>query len=301
MLEISNNSTSIFKSCQKKYYWKYIKGLSPYKKSSSLTLGSIIHSAFDMYYNGFSDEEVVRYIKQTSDEEISKASPDTAEDLVVMKYTLLGMWLYYPKDLSVFMDIKPEIEIHMNFIDGVTIILKADGLVTKDGRVWIRELKTSSMDFNQFEKRCQSSNQASLYTYVLKHEGHPVQGIMFDYIKKPLLRKNVKEDKDQFGYRIMMDYKARPDFYFKRHMSYRSDETLSLFERDLVSTTEDILRRCEDGNWYRNTDSCWNFNSPCPYLPICFQDPPDPLTIELFFNQEVINPEKGGTKNAEEN
>ena len=84
MLEISNSSTSIFKSCQKKYYWKYIEGLSPYKKSTSLTLGSIIHNAFDMYYNGFHDEEVVKYIKNVCDEQVSKASPDEVEDLSII-------------------------------------------------------------------------------------------------------------------------------------------------------------------------------------------------------------------------
>ena len=297
MLEVSNNSTSIFKSCQKKYYWRYIKGLTPHKKSHALTLGSLIHSAFDMYYNGFTDEEVVKYIKDTAGEEIAKASPESAEDLVIAKYTALGMWVYYPKDLSVFKEIKPEMEVRLRLkpMRGVKIILKADGLVTTD-HMWIRELKTSGLNFEQFQRRCENSTQASLYTYAMKNLGLPVQGMMFDYIKKPLLRKSVKEDKDQFGYRIMMDYKARPDFYFQRHFAYLSDESLKLFEDDLITCVKDIRTRCRDGKWCRNAGSCWNFNSPCPYLPICFQEQPDQLTIDLFFNKEEINPEKGGKK-----
>lgn len=250
-----------------------------------------------MYYNGFSDEEVVTYIKNTADAEIAKASPEWAEDLVVMKYTALGMWMYYPKDLSQFTDIKPEVTVYLKFAYGVRIILKADGIVTKDGKMWIRELKTSGVPFSQFERRCEISSQASLYTYALKRLGYPVQGVLFDYIKKPLLRKHVKEDKDQFGYRIMMDYKARPDFYYQRHHSYRSDEKLRLFEKDLLSVTKDIKRRSRDDEWYRNTDNCFNFNQPCPYMPICFQEKPDDLTVKLFYKQSEINPEKGG-KNA---
>lgn len=294
MLEISNNSTGIFRSCQKKYYWRYIRGLTPHRKSTALTLGSIIHLAFNMYYNGFSDEEVVKYITTVSDEEIAKASPDVVESLVIMKYTLLGMWMYYPKDLAVFTKIVSEMEITIKFMYGVRLILKVDGLVTADGKIWIRELKTSGLSYGQFERKCEVSPQASLYTYALRRQGFDVQGILFDYIKKPLLRKSVKEDKDQFGYRIMMDYKSRPDFYFQRHLSYRSEEALEVFAQDLMSVTRDILLRCRDGRWHRNMDTCWLFNSSCPYLPICHQKVPDALTTELFFKQEPINPMKGG-------
>ena len=293
MLEISNTSTSIFRACPKKYYWHYIKGLTPYKKSPALTLGSIIHSAFDMYYNKFTDEEVALFIKKTADEEIAKASPDTAEDLVIMKYTLLGMWIHYPKDLSIFADIKPEMEFRLDFKNGVTLVLKIDGLVQKDGNLWIRELKTTGMSFSQFEQRCKTSAQASLYTYALQRLGYPVRGVIYDFIKKPQLRKNMTEDKDQFGYRIMQSYKERPDYYFKRHYVYRSDEELSLFEEDLMATARNVARCCAENDWYRNQDSCYNFNSACPYLPICFQKEPDGLTIEIFFLQTDTK-NKGG-------
>ena len=298
MLEISNNSISIFRSCQKKYYWNYIKGYAPFKKSNALSLGSIFHSAFNMFYNGCTDEEIVKFITDTCNDLIAQAPADQEEDFVIMKYTLLGMWMYYPKDLSLFSDIKPEITVRLKFIYGTRIILKADGLVTNaDGRIWIREVKTSGLPFSQFERRCQLSHQASLYTYALKKLGYPVDGVMFDYIKKPGLRKSMKENKDQFGYRIMMDYKARPDFYYQRHFAYLSNEKLELFEKDLKATTKDIKRRCRDGEWSRDTDSCWKYNSPCPYLPICFMREPDLLTIQLFFKQEEINPEKGGKSN----
>ena len=295
MLEISNNSTSIYRSCPKKYYWNYIKGLRPYKKSSALTLGSIVHSAFDMYYSGFSEMEVLRYINDTSDEEIAKAAPDVSEDLVVVKYTALAMWLSYPKDLSIFEEIKPEVELRVPLIPGVEVVLKVDGLIKQEGKHWIRELKTTGMSFSQFEKRCKSSPQCSLYTWAVRRHGIPAEGVIYDFIKKPLLRKNLKENKDQFGKRIVDDMKDRPEFYFKRHYSYRSDEELDIFEKDLIHTAEDMKIRINSGAWYRNTDACWNFNSACQYMPICFSKKPDELTMDVFYEQQPINPEKGGT------
>jgi len=295
MLEISNNSTSIYNSCPKKYYWNYIRGLRPYKKSTALSLGSIVHSAFDMHYNKFSESEVLKYISDTADEEIAKSPPDQSEDLVIMKYTALAMWLGFPKDLSLFEEIKPEMEMKVELVPGVIIMLRLDGLVKQDGRFWIRELKTTGMSFEQFEKRCETSQQCSLYTYAVRRSGIPVEGIIYDFIKKPLLRKSLKEDKDQYGKRIVDDYKARPDNYFKRHYSYRNQETLDLFEEDLVDTAQDMLQRFETNTWYRNTESCWNFNSACQYMPICFSKEPDQLTLDVYYEQQPINPEKGGT------
>ena len=293
MLEISNNSTSIFRSCPKKYYFHYVLGLTPFKKSSSLTLGSIIHSAFDMYYNKFSVDEVTSYLVNTANEVIANASPEEAEDLAIMKYTLLGMWLNYPKDLSIFTDIKPEMEFALKFANGVRLVLKIDGLVVKDDKMWIRELKTSGLSFPQFEQRCRTSSQSSLYTFALRRLGYPVEGMIYDYIKKPQLRKNMSEDKDQFGYRIMTNYKERPDYYFNRLFSYRSDDDLLLFEEDLMSCARSIKRCIRTGEWWRNMDSCWSFNSLCPYTPICFKKIPDQLTVDVFFKHEItVN--KGG-------
>jgi len=252
-----------------------------------------------MYYNGFSENEVTGYITNTADEEIAKAPPDMAEDLLIMKYTALGMWLYYPKDLSLFSKIIPELALKIKFDRGVDLVLRLDGLVMVDGKMWVRELKTTGMSFSQFEKRCETSPQCSTYTYAARKFGHPVEGVIFDFVKKPMLRRHVRESKEQFGKRILADYKDRPIFYYKRHYSYRSKETLDLFEEDLRTTVKDLKRKCRTRKgvpveeWSRNPDNCWNFNSACPYMPICFYKEPDPLTIELFFKQSEINPKKG--------
>jgi len=269
-------------------------GLKPYKKSTALTLGSIVHSAFDMYYSGFSEVEVMQWLGNTIDEEIAKASPEESEGLVIVKYTALAMWLSYPKDLSIFEEIKPEVELKVELIPGVKVVLKVDGLIKQEGKHWIRELKTTGMSFPQFENRCKSSPQCSLYTWAVRKTGIPVEGVVYDFIKKPLLRKRVNDTQDDFGKRIVDDMKERPEFYFKRHYSYRSDEELDLFEADLIETAKDMLVRFKSDVWYRNTDACWNFNSACQYMPICFSKKPDELTINVYYEKKPINPEKGG-------
>jgi hypothetical protein len=286
MLEVSNNSLSILRACPKKYEWHYIHGLTPFKKSHHLSLGSILHQAFDMHYKGFTADDVLNYILVTIDEEIAKASPEESEDLVNVKNTLLGMWIYYPKNLSAFASIQAEKEFRIPIGKDIVFVGKIDGLVEKDGKLWIRELKTTSMSFEQFEKRSLNASQGTAYVWAMQKLAYPVQGIIYDFVKKPLLRKGRNETIDQFGSRIINDYKERPSEYFKRHYSYRSPEAIELFEKDLISSLAELQTRIDLVSWPRNPDQCWNFNSECPFRKICFTKEPDPLTLDLYFEKK---------------
>ena len=296
MLEISNNSTSIMRSCQKKYHWTYIAGLKPIRKTTSLSLGTVLHSAFDMYYKGFQATEVYKYIIDTMDEQLSKVSPEETEDVTIAKYILIGMWNNYPFNLDGFKKIEAEKEFRVNVpgISDVVFVGKVDGLVTDhQNKLWVRELKSTSQTFEQFEVRARRAQQASGYIWAMRKLGYPVEGIIYDYVKKPLLRKGKAEDMHQYGYRILTDYSTRRDMYYKRHYVYRTQEELDMFEDDLRSCATDILARSQDGCWHRNSDQCWNYNTECPYLKICYQKIPDPLTVQLYFETKQT-PNKGG-------
>ena len=295
MLEVSNNSTSIFKSCQMKYKWNYVDGLKPLRKSNVFSMGTILHKAFEIYYNNISDP--FKYIDDTTKDLVANALlQDDVEDYTTMRYTLLGMWTYSPFKVTDFKKVEPEMEFRVKVpgTRGIVFVGKIDGLVTDlNGRLWVRELKTTSQAFAQFELRSRQSAQGTGYLWAMRRMGIPVEGILYDYVKKPLLRKGVNENMDQYGQRIMYDYGNRPDVYYKRHPSYRSDYELDLFEQDLRSASLDIRKRTHDGKWHRNSDQCWNYNSECPYLKICFRQP-DPLTISVYYNiKPTIN--KGGS------
>ena len=291
MLEISHNSMSIAKSCWRKYWWTYHEGLKPIKQSAALSLGSTIHAAFDMFYKGFPTLEVTQYISDTFDKQISDASPNDIEDLVISKYTALGMWMHYPtKDLNDFQSVESEREFKVRVQNGVYIVGKIDGIVKKDDVKWVRELKTTGLHFPQFERKSRVSSQASAYVYAIKKDGEDVQGVIYDYIKKPLLRKNMSEDMNEFGRRIMKDYRERPGMYYRRHYVYRSPEDISEFEWDMEALIKDIKSKKDKHDFYRNTDQCFNFNSECPFFKICHSSEPDDLTVKLYFDKsERIN------------
>jgi hypothetical protein len=281
-----------------KYKWKYIDNLEPAVKSTQLTLGSIMHEAFELFYKGTDDFAIVKYIDQRFDEEISKQEASDIEDLIIAKYTARGMWLAYPyKNLKDFQEVYPEEESRVP-IGSYELVIKVDGRVKKDGVWWVRELKTTSATQKQFEQRASTSAQVTGYVYGLRKKGYDIKGVMFDYIKKPLLRKNRMEDMYNYGMRIMKDYRDRPSMYFGRIFTYRTDHDLKLYEKDMLAVAGEMEKRKQSGEWYRNQDACWNFNAECPYKKICFAEQPDALTLELYFTKggEHGRSESTGTK-----
>jgi hypothetical protein len=284
-MELSHSKAETFRSCQKKYYWKYVQHLKPVTRDTALSLGAILHEAFDFFYKGASDQETYQYIADRFAEELKKEEVADQEDLIISKYTALGMWLNYPHKQKEYDIIASEESFKVNLFEGVDFIGKVDGRIQQFNNWWVREVKTTGQSLRQFQGRCQTSSQGTGYVFGLTPK-YDIKGIMYEYIRKPILRKGVKETADDFGRRIMDDYKARPKFYFSRYPSYRTAVDLKLFKEDMAHLAQDILEKDKRGIYYRNPDQCWSFGQECPFLKICFAEEPDPLTLELYFIHE---------------
>ena len=292
MLEISHTACSMARSCQHKYKLRYVDGIKPLRKSEALAIGEILHQAFDRFYRGQTDKQVVAFITDTMDDQLLSSNSDTYEDLSVTKAILLGMWNNYPyKDLTQFEEIASEKEFRTALNDKVLYVGKIDRLVKKDGQWWISELKTSGLPFNVFKNRVSVSDQPTGYVWACRKQGIPVEGVVYDYVKKPSLRKGIRENMNSFTNRIGTDYKLRPSLYFGSHYEYRSDEDVERWVRDTEQQAE-AIKGIWNGKHYRNTDSCFMYNSECAYKKICFTEKPDPLTMQLYFEQKGTSHER---------
>jgi hypothetical protein len=296
------------RGCWKKYYWYYIAGLKPKRKTGALTLGKTIHDCFQKYYEGIEDAAIERLIVDIFNEEIANAPPDDTETLTLTKYTALGMWKNYPwKDRSEFEENFPEVEfcVRLGNMRGVRFLGRIDGLIKKDDKWWIREVKTSGLSPRQFQSRITLSSQATGYVYALRKQGYDIVGVMYEQLKKPLLRKRQTENAQQFGERILdmyaQDAKREPNdrLYYSRPFAWRTQPDLERWEADMMDLVRDVRARRRSGRWYRNTDCCWNYNSLCPYERICFQDEPDELTVDLFYDKRENNGIKEKSKASE--
>jgi hypothetical protein len=277
-----------------KYKKKYIDGLKPIKKAYALHIGEVLHLAFDMYYRGGSDADVTKHITAYMDNIISEVDPIEQEEYTIQKYTVLGMWQNFPyKDLSLFSEIKSEQELRVPISAGVEFVCKIDRLLTlkKTGLVWLGELKSSGLPFQNFTNRVGTSPQATAYVWALRQKGINASGVLYDFIKKPLLRKGVKDNCDSYGRRILEDYKIRPDIYYGRHYEYRSDWQIKMFEKDLEYTISNIIATRNSDSFYRNQEACWHYNSECSFKKICFSETIDPLMLQLYY-QPIQEKEK---------
>ncbi len=300
MILLSASRTSVAKSCWKKYQWKYIEGLRPVTKPISLTLGSIIHDAFESFYKGESDANVYHNIGKAFDKEMSKVSLPDHEALIVAKYTALGMWKFNPYKLDTYEEIHPEVEFSVTVgnLRGVRLIGRMDGKVKKAGTWWVREVKTSGMYHQAFRNMISVSAQATAYVYAMQRMGYKVDGVVYDAIRKPRLQKRQHETAHDFGKRIWEDYRDRPTAYFMREFTYRNPTHMKLFENDTIQLVRDMRARKRSNIWYRNTDNCYKYNSECAYKKICFQEKPDTLTLQLFYTREpmVLATKRRGSK-----
>ncbi len=168
----------------------------------------------------------------------------------------------------------------------------------KENAWWVREVKTTA-NAALFEKQLDVADQATGYVYALRNLGCVVVGVMYDLVRKPLLRQRSQESVDDFGKRIMADYKERPDEYYTRPYTYRTPVDLKHYEEDMTLLAREIKYHRRRESWRRNPDACWRFNRECEFKKICFQENPDPLTIQLYYTKKQKKKEPIQTEDEE--
>ncbi|MDD5428693.1 MAG: PD-(D/E)XK nuclease family protein [Candidatus Omnitrophica bacterium] len=291
VLNLSYSSAVDARSCTKKYYYRNILGLEPRLTTSALNIGSTVHECFEMYFNKRPAQEILQHIEDVYKETLALATTEAEEErMLIDKYTCLGMWTNYPFSEMEFEEVMPEKEfkVRLGSLRGVYLKGIVDGLMKRQGKWWIREVKTTSMDKRAFQSKASVSYQAAGYMYGVYKETHTEAcGIVYDMIKRPLLRKGVHETAEDFGKRILADYSNpnKKEMYFDRYYSYRTEKEILEFERDMVILARDLRRRIREGCWYRNTDACFTFNSECPYKKICWEDSPDSSLVEALYER----------------
>ena len=289
MLEISHSSASVAEQCWKKWYFQYVMRLEPTKIAHHMYLGRVYHDALFLCNMGVPTNKITDFITDTFNDEMAKNEKADHEQLIINRHTVMGMFLSYPhKDLTQWQEMYPEEEFkcRLGNMRNVKFVGRVDGRVKWNDHYWLREYKTTGLSQRMFEQRAAISSQCTGYVYgVERQHQHPIAGVIYDVVKRPLLRKRMDETAEKFGMRIQMDYATRPQFYHLRYAAYRTTNEVALFENDLMSLVKDIREKKKTGRWNRNTGACYNYNSECPYKKICFCDKPDKLTLELYYHE----------------
>jgi hypothetical protein len=265
--------------------------LEPKKISSALTIGSVFHGCFDLYFQKKPQNEIVAYIDKTFADTVARSlDPSEIEKLTIDKWSVMGMWVNYPFNDMEFEKVYPEkaFRVKLDGLRGIYLRGRVDGLIVRNGKYWVREVKTTSMDRRQFQSKSSVSYQAAGYIYgIEKSENIKIEGVIYDVITRSKLRRRKDETADSFGKRIFNDYAdpCNKDFYYDRFFSYRSANEIVEFEKDLVALARELRTRVREGKWYRNTDACYNWNTECPFKKICWVENPDKGLIDSLYER----------------
>ena len=96
-------------------------------------------------------------------------------------------------------------------------------------------------------------------------------------IRKPSIRQKKNERFDEFTDRIAELYMIYPqDYFFRKKIPFKQRQITEAWE-DVCAMTEELnsyyaflkKRILDRKEWYRNSYSCFDFGSTCPYFHMC--------------------------------
>ncbi len=277
----SGSSIQTFLTCPKLYWFKYVQLLSTRSYSSALGFGTFLHAMVESVNGGRSagaEEELVRLLGSTAPECRDQIEADHR-----LASAFFGLWRSrwsgaHPHANDQFEFIASEKEWGFS-VGSDTHVGKSDGVVRhkQSGAVFLYELKTAADRAREsYVHKLEIDRQVSSNILALKREGIEVQGVLYDVVWKPALRKLVgrktkpDETNEEFSDRMVATVSAEPDNYFERTIVYRSDRLLADHERDLF-TQFDMIARAHERGFARNTGSCDQWGRLCPFFSACLE------------------------------
>lgn len=104
----------------------------------------------------------------------------------------------------------------------------------------------------------------------------------------------------QWRHKLADDIASRPEYYYARFEVPRLQTDLEEYRHELWWIAESIRHCRNSGHWFRNTSACRNYNSLCPYYPLCANEVDTTNGVPAGFRQaenvheELIEPEEEG-------
>ncbi len=274
---------NLYKQCPKRWAFKYLKGFTPPNNSNPLILGSAIHEAQALFYQGGHIVEVFKYL-----EELLKDSPwliAKAHDMLATWYNKIGA-----KDKELKVPLAVEIEAPLTLPNGFQMSVRWDRVLLdkEDGEIAIIDTKTTSGGVNQVLQSYNYSDQPKLYIASINqsHEewAKQLRGWRTDAI---------------YG-RELKSGKINTEAVRSELVTFSDGE----IEDTLVSyasVTDDIAYKLEaleaeepiSQHFYNNSDFCYSYGRVCPFKPICHQidklsNPPADMTIDPWLKEGII-------------
>jgi hypothetical protein len=292
---LTNSSISSFKTCARKYYWRYCRELELQDTAESLTLGSEVHRFLEGFYRqepfvldtGGLSPKATGILEGLSEAyPLLYADDFTLFDVVAVEKNLDGAILN-PETGRGARDFR-----FGGKIDAL-VRMKADHYGFRAGDLVLLEHKTAARVDEAYLARLELDSQIRLYSLYLERELKiPIAGVLYNIILKPGIRPKKDETPGEFTLR-MRQAMRQPEQY-QRHQILIPAQQLDETERELWVMKSLIAAARKDATFPRNAQSCFNYSRQCDYYPLCVSaDPEKEIAQSGVFRHRLANVELG--------
>lgn len=269
---LTSSEIRTWKTCQKKWWFRYHEELVPECGQKALSYGRAVHAGLEAYHTG----KVPRKAIEIALDEAGPTWP-TEESQYVAAEAVALVQEYTKRDpvLAIGHTIdsaERQFKVPLRTPSGRRwAALEFHGkidLATRDphGNLWIWDHKTSASALRP--QWLPLNDQMGFYYWATFQAGETPVGIVYDLIRKPSIKPRKDEGVDEWQKRLLADIDSRPEFYFQRAEIVKSEHELSSIETDLW----DIAHMIGAGRIHRNPGACQLMG--CAYTDLCTTDSP---------------------------
>lgn len=274
---------NLFRQCEKRWAFKYLKGFSPISTSDPLVLGSAIHEAQALFYNGASFTQATKFLKKYLI--LSPHLKLKALAMFVEWYTVLGR-----KDIEERIVLAVETEAPVLLPNGFKMSVRWDRIFLEksDGEIFISDTKTTSGGVKQVMQSYNYSDQPKLYIISVQQAKEEWSKQLKGWRTDAIYGRELKSGK------INTEVVRSELVNFSKG---ELEDTLISY----ASLTDDIaykLEAVESGDQIRQhfsntSDFCYSYGRVCPFRAICHQidsikNPPANMTIDNWVEKGII-------------
>jgi len=238
----------------------------------ALQFGKLVHGLLENHYT---QEEVdgEAYFRDWQKKCIADGDDVQAveKDIAIAKALVDNYVPYWQKQDSkrTWIELEGVFDVPWN---GFRLRGRTDGIYrTGTGGIWLFETKTASqIQDEQMEQRLSFDFQNLFYLTAKAQElGCRIRGVMYNVIRKPLLRQKKQESDADYWQRCADDVASRPDHYYHRFEVVYTKAKQEWFQGELLAKLNDFKTWLQGGApTYRNQNACvgrW----ACNYLKMC--------------------------------
>ncbi len=261
---LTYSALNTFRNCPRKYKHRYVDNLRPRMKVESLSFGSVIHSAIEIWYRSVDDANRLWIVLDFIDRSFPERATDENQQANwhLARAIMTGYASRYAtEDFTI-------IEIEKSFTGNIrnpdtgrcsqTFVMagKADAIVQRSDGMYLLEHKTAaSIDSNYLDKLW-TDTQIALYCYYLLELGYPIVGVIYNVLLKSRLKQSKGETQEE--------YEAR-----HAELAAKNKSGKSTAKRQMPETNEEFQGRWQPGTPSQRRSIASSFISPKTVLPCC--------------------------------